>query len=626
MLTFIRFFRIQLPSIFIFSLPPVISNTASQFFGPLGRPRHPVSGETPALPYPSDIYTTPDSSSATGLRLHFPVGMIPAKLLKDIPSSLTPQTVFNGSDGFSAATSVLFELPHTPDLSTLPKCGGTSVVAFNLDTGEEVPIRVIINEYARSRRVSGKSQIVEIYPRARWRFKERYVVALTKQLKTAQKSNYTPTKGFLEAISNDGSRLANYFEPTLKFLEYAGIDRKNLISATFFTIRSEQEVTEPMKALGKFVYEKDHPVRKVRIKFPSIGRIGEKVHGEVLVHDFRNEDGGIDFDASKVKENWIRFRLTLPRVSHSDKVPIAIYGHGLTASKKTDFLVSIVNATMGIATISINHPNHGSRIHQDGGHVLTRLNSKHVPLQLGMMAQSPLDFMSLFKAVKSSIAAIQTPKHNKHRHWFSSNGSNKKYLPEIDTENIFYQGTSLGGVLGSTFVSLAPGLRGAFLHVSGVGITNILSNSTLWSGMFSRLIPKDATGAEAMILKSAIQHELDYCDAINFAHYFRNPPEFSTAKPVAIAAGLNDGIVPNLSTVAMAEIAQIPIVGKALFPIPGVDKLTQYDKGYGVTQVASPFNAIHILRGIMAHISFIQPEVYRRMKTWTHEVILDQGK
>lgn len=128
-----------------------------------------------------------------------------------------------------------------------------------------------------------------------------------------------------------------------------------------------------------------------------------------------------------------------------------------------------------------------------------------------------------------------------------------------------------------------------------------------------------------MILKAAMQHEVDYGDAINFVHYFRNPPTTSTAKPVAIAAGLDDGIVPNRSTIAMAEIAQLPLVGNELLPIPGVEKTDQFDNGYGVIQVNPLFNTNGGLRGLLAHASFMRPYVNSAMVRWIKQTILENN-
>ncbi|MDX1696323.1 MAG: hypothetical protein R3208_21335 [Ketobacteraceae bacterium] len=599
------------------------AGASAQAFYELETPCNPVSVATCALPYPSDVYAYEAPDSPTGMRLKFPDGAIRPELLDEVPPTLTPQGVFDGSSGYSAASSVLFELDLEPDTATLPPDGGDAVIAIDLATGELVPVRVQINEYARSRRVSSPSQVIEIYPRSRWRFGGRYAVFLTNNLKPWEGGDYEPGPGFMEAISDNDSPLSRFYEPVIRVFEGLGYDRNQLISATFFTVRDELEATQPLMDLAESVYEKEHPVRNLKIHYKLFGHIGAFVSGELLVHNFRDEYGGMIYDTAAARENWVSFRLTLPRVAKQGPVPVAIYGHGLSVFKETDFLVSVNNARMGIATVSIDHPNHGSRIRPDGGYALARLDTPYVPLQVGMMVQSSVDFMSLLKAVKTSIGELDIlPK----RFWaplWTRRLNNGDGIPDLDTSRIFYQGTSLGGVLGSAFVSIAPDLKGAFFQVTGVGVTNILAGSALWDGFFSNLEPDIATGAEAMLLKAAMQHELDYGDAINFVHYLRNPRGMAIAKPVVISAGDGDQIVPNFSTIAFAEIAGLPQVNEPLFAMPGIVDADDFDNGYGVLHYPSVTQTTSdLVDGLAAHVSFMWPELTQDMNAWIRQFVL----
>ncbi|MCG8673622.1 MAG: hypothetical protein MI867_29815 [Pseudomonadales bacterium] len=597
---------------------------ASDFYQ-LTSPCNPISLNTCALPYPTDAYGLEDVNSPTGLTLEYPVGAVREELLDEVPPSLTPQTVFNGSSGYSAASSVLFELSDAADPATLPSDGGNSVIAFNLNTGERIPLRVQINEFARSDKVSAPSEIVEIYPRSRWQFGERYAVFLTKKLKPLNDDTFAISPGFTQAISGDNSEISNYYEPTIQFFEAQGFDRNELLSATFFTVRDEWEATGRLIELSESVYSKPHPIRNLKIHYKIFGHIGAFVTGEVLAYNFRDEYGGMIYDTNAAEDNWLQFRLTLPRVAKKGPVPISIYGHGLSAFKETDLMIAIGNAKMGIATISIDHPNHGSRIRADGGYVMSRLDTPYVPLMVGMIAQSSVDHISLLKAIKTSIGSLDIlPK----RFWnplFTRRLNNGDGVPDIDIDNIFYQGTSLGGVLGSAFVSIAPDLKGAFFQVTGVGITNILANSALWDSSFSKLEPDEADGAEAMVLKAAMQHELDYGDAINFVHYLRDPIPFGKAKPVVVMAGEGDQIVPNFSTVAFAEIVNLPMANEPLFDMPGIENLGDYDEGYGVLHFPSLAKTTSDeLNGLAAHGSFLWASASKAMHDWIKRYMLSE--
>ena len=118
---------------------------------------------------------------------------------------------------------------------------------------------------------------------------------------------------------------------------------------------------------------------------------------------------------------------------------------------------------------------------------------------------------------------------------------------------------------------------------------------------------------------------LDYGDAINFVHYLKDPIPFSDAKPVVIMAGAGDNIVPNFSSVAFSEIVDIPLVGNALFPLPGVAHTTDYVDGYGVIQFPSLTHTSNdIVDGLFAHGSFARPDVNAAMRDWIKRYILEE--
>jgi hypothetical protein len=409
-------------------------------------------------------------------------------------------------------------------------------------------------------------------------------------------------------------------------LDLAGITPQSLLSLTDFVVRTEQEVTAPLKRMTKVVYQKDHPIRNVKVVYlGSATPIAAEVSGQLKVHSFRGNDGGINFEQNNGVEQWIPFLLHLPQAAKDGQVPVVIYGHGLTVAKETSLIVSLDNANRGMATVSIDHPNHGFRAEGDGGNLLLNLSPDELQYQMGMLYQSSVDFMSLLKAVKTSIGEIDVlPRTRGFLPVADYTGKSGDGVADLDLNNISYQGTSLGGVLGSAFVALAPELKGAFLQVSGVGIIHILSDSFFWNLLFYQLIPEGASGAEAVLLRAAVQHHMDYGDAINFVHYFRNPPEGIEAKPVGLVVGAHDGVVTNPSSIALAEIAELPMVGQALFNMPGNPSQDDYDQGYGVTHVPSPTD-IRFLTSLAAHGSFMTDAARADMDAWVRRYILEQA-
>ena len=533
------------------------------------------------------------------------------------------EAIFAASDGYSPATPVLFEFEQAIDADVLPVNGGNAVIAINLDTGKRQLLSAKVSEYPLSDKFDTPAHMVEIYHNGRWEFSNRYVVAVTSDLLPLGMERFDNH----DELNRKALAHAEGID-VLDLLKEHDIEEGTLLTLTHFTIRSEEQVTGSMKAKMQSVYEAEHPLRNLTVKYKNFDPfIAAVVKGQVLTYTFREVDGGIDHERVNGEPLWIDFRLTLPRdlnrLIFKKRSPIAIYGHGLLSEKESDYIVAITNAMHGIATVSIDHPNHGSRISVERPAVEDLLSTENFLQLVGMTFQSPVDTMSLLSAVKSSIAKIDVLPR---RSWRSKKRIRLRYRadgsPDIDANNVFYQGTSLGGVLGTTFVALAPELKGAFLHVSGVGVIRALSDSVLWDSTFSNLMPDGVSAAEALGLRSMVTHILDHGDAIGFAHYLHTPPEGINTKPVAVVVGVNDGVVPNETTIALANIAKLPVVGIPLFEMPGVEHRWNYQKGSGIRHVQwTPWGGNGGLDDILEHGSFLTPKAQVIQANWIRRYI-----
>jgi hypothetical protein len=185
-------------------------------------PCNPVSYKTCALPWPSNFFTRPDVSRTTGVTVNIPRESIREELLVDVPRSLDVQRIFNTSDGFSAASAVIFELDQQPDPLALPIDGGDLVSAWDLDTGERIPVRAQINLYARSKKVSAPSDILEVFPRSRWRFGSRVVVAVSRQLASVSGKALQPSAGFAGVLAQPAEAARLGYADALALLDAKG--------------------------------------------------------------------------------------------------------------------------------------------------------------------------------------------------------------------------------------------------------------------------------------------------------------------------------------------------------------------------------------------------------------------
>ncbi|MBV1960049.1 MAG: hypothetical protein KUG48_00395 [Oleibacter sp.] len=552
-----------------------VSATANEFCNP-------TSVDTCTLPFPSNYWSEQDANSPTGMHLNFSDDSIRPEILAELPvqDGFSPAGLFNGDSGYSAATPVIFEFNSTPDADTLPADGGSAIIAIDMNTGEQLEVRAQVSDYAQSDRVSSVSDVIEIFPRSRWAYGHDILVAVTTDLELAE-----PELGILSKLVTTDSEDFAYTSDLVAKLTANGINPLSVRNATTFKVRDRAEVVEPMFSAIDDVWDREHPVRNLDMTYNYVNRdIAGLLKGEVLVYNYRTNGGTgvVDFDAEPI-EQWIEFRLTIPASSRDGgAAPVALYAHGLGANKETDTTVSKMNAEIGIATYSVGFPNHGDRTEFDGGYVMSILSPDQLSKTIGMVVHNAIDFASAHRALQTTLAEVDFVGPKSWRSWY---GNKADGVADIDATRVMMQGTSLGGVLGSVYGATSPDLKGSVYHVTGIGVTSILSGSILWEAMFASLVPPSANGAEAVMLRSAIQQFLDSGDSINYMDYFRNPRIGNEARPLMLTMGAGDTIVTNDSTVAAAHIGDLPVVGESLTELNGVRVEADYDDGgYGIRQ------------------------------------------
>lgn len=587
-------------------------------------PCNPLSRDTCAVPYPSDYWAERDATSATGVTLRVPDDVIRPELLAQLPTDrgFSPEGIFSGASGFSAASAVIFEFDAAPETGAVPGDGGNAVIAWNLTRGQPVAIRAGVSEYAASDSVSAPSHAMEVFPGDRWAYGERILVAVTEEL---------PVPGDVHTVASlcrdhrPGSREAAHCADLTRQLARAGLSPGQARAATVFTVRDRDEATGPMRDAVRDTWQRPHSVRNLDTRYFLLrGDVVARVTGEVRLDSYRRDGGTgvVDFDAEP-RDYWTGFRLTLPKAAKSGSVPVVLYAHGLGLNKESDSLVTSMNAGLGLATFSIDFPNHGERADRDGGGVLTNLDPRSLPTQVGMMTQATLDFAGAHKALRTALADIDVLGQPTWWRWCWTCADG---TADIDSSRVLMMGTSLGGVLGSTYASLSPDLDGALFHVTGVGITSILSGSILWDGLFSGLVPEAANGSEALMLRGAVQQSLDQGDAINFVDLMRHPDQPRAPRPLMILSGAGDSLVPNDSTVAAARLAELPLVGEKLYDMPGVPEAADYDAGgFGVRHYPPLTIGISLgdfINDATAHGIFLRREAVADQQDWMRRFFL----
>jgi len=593
---------------------------------------NPVAVKTCGLPFPSDLFMDQQTQ-----RLNFDDAILDREitgpirqsktLLSQMDPSFSPAKVFNGSTGFSAAGPILFELPSQP-ASKLPKDGGELAQVFDLDTGARVEMVAELAMAARNPLDPAKaSSVISMWPRSRLEFGHRYVAVLTTGLKakTATGSaDYSRSAGMEIALglappqTEADSKLADAYGESLDVLQLNGIDAGTVLSATYFTVRTEQEVTSPLLQMADYIQAQPlkisglKPGKSLGTSQYALGTL----YGRVDLINFRDANGGVNapYDAvPSATQNNVEVLMTIPRVDEGTVMPVALWAHGVGNQKEVTRTGFDRNDAAGIVSVAIDHPNHGARI-ESKVPLLQAFSKmagpKMVTPTLGVYIQASLDQIALMTAIKNSLD--------------DALDDARPLLPglaSVDTQRMVYHSLSFGSMVGVAAVAVANDVRGAFFLSGCGGLMHISSTSLFWDTN-KKSFPADATGAEVMLQVAMMQHYIDIADGLNFAHYYRNPPAGRVAKQVVMQYAIDDGNVLNEISEAQAMVMDLPLMSHVYRATPWLrygssDGIDGYENGYGIYQL--PY-LIPDAEAKMAEAAVVEQELAAKLQQMGREL------
>lgn len=521
---------------------------------------------------------------------------------------------------------------------------GDFAFIYDRTTGQKMDI--IFQQSKLTSGIEDSMNIVELRPVSRFEPGHTYIAAITNHIKSRAGVPFKPSPGFNTALTDTGSEEYAVAESALTFLSGMGVDTSEIVNMTEFTIRDEVEMTSALLALVNKTHtqlkQDSDPVQILNVEYRDAGDVAATVTGRMKTLNYRNDNGMVEYDPNGEGEPvWVAFRAAIPRNATVEPAPVAIYGHGLGGQKEMmddlagDFLgdvdlplpidvigLALNNAALGMATIAIDFPNHGERIlsedefkadceldeedPEDTPPVLNADEECVVPIYdfefegtrkldkrakgimaltedplggdniIGIAQQGAIDLTALLAAIQSKMNTLDVlPAISPEE---GGDG-----IPDLDVTRIIYQGTSLGSVFGAGFVAMAPDIKGAYFQVGGAGITNVLLHSDLW-GNFGRLVPEEASPADALFMVNMYQLAIDAADGLTTAHWIKNPPQNIPAKSVLLQYGIDDRIVPNISSVAYGLSMNAPLLDDRQVNIEDQAQADLFSNGSGIVE------------------------------------------
>lgn len=581
-----------------------------------------LSVNTCALPFPSNHYLISDSA---GLGVSIPDSVVRAEAYGAFPASTRPTEVFADADGYGSSTPVIFELKHDLMPGSIARNGGNLVAVYNANTGERVPI-VIDFDKSRSQ-TAGADNLITVVARARYDYEQTFVAVVYGDVPTQNGQSAALNNSDVTQWANDSG-----FSFVDSLITQAMQSGRGIAGGTIFTIRSKHNTRFMLEDMVATARQQEHKVNNIfYLPNPGADLFGSSVDmvvfGNVEVTDFRDPSTGkIDwYPGSPGRKLKVPFVLALPKNPAGPQgAPVAIYGHGVGAVKETMIVVSEDNAHKGVATLSIDKPLHGiiPWFTEPEPQILQILDPSNLERVTAMTFQSVVHHISALEAIKDTM-----------RHWDSHPVSFPPWWkwwegptwgdgkPDINADVILYQGTSLGGVLGSAFVANAPEIKDSLLQVPGVGIMNILLNSDLWEGQFSNTIPAEANPSEQAFFVAMASHIIDSGDATNYVERFAEQDQ-----NVLVAYAEYDGIVYNRASERMLELMEIPIY-REVYQVPHLPYINggQPRDGHGAMQFQGIPAQISELHGANHGIWWLYPQYHWEHAHWLNNRLDDSG-
>ena len=505
------------------------------------------------LPFPNDYFTRADPSSPTGRRIDFETGGMPASVLGQ-PIQAAP---YNAADGFSQGATILLEVPGIETTADVRATGavpiehlgrylrpGAPVVVIDAATGRRQPIWVEID----STQPNPANRALEIHPAVNFESGHRYIVAL-RGLRNAAGQRIEAPYAFRYYRDRVHSRQPEvearrkHFEEIFKRLKRSGIDRRGLYLAWDFTVASDRSNARRALAmrdqafadlgdtdLSDLVPQGGAPSFQVLSveENPNPGQIARRVKGSFQVPCYLFPTCG-PFGTMQFGADGLPLRNPVPWTANFDCiVPLSattgapasgrpvLYGHGLfgraaeVASGPQRELAQ-AHRMVKCATDEIGMSESDVPVAISALQDLSRFPAIPDRLQQGL-----LDELYLGRLMISPGGFTTDPA-------FHQDGTAPS-APVLDTDRLFYNGNSQGGIMGGALTALAPDFIRASLGVPGMNYSVLLPRSVDFDPFAQVLYPSYPNETARPLVLDLIQMLWDRGEPDGYAHRMTTDP------------------------------------------------------------------------------------------------------
>jgi hypothetical protein len=515
------------------------------------------------LPFPSDHFTVSDASTATHRRIDFPNGLLPSA----DGTTLDP-TEWNRNDGFSPGTPIMTKatgvdlaasnLPTLSDIGASLRASSGSVLV-DMDTGKRLAHWAELDAGA----TSDDQRLLILHPAAALPEGHRIAVGLV-GLRRADGTSLEPSLAFRTYRDRLGTSIGPIesrrpdMERVLGALGGAGVSRSKLWLGWDFTVASERNLTERLVAMRDDAFRRvgtggpsftvDQVITDPAQLHPGIARL---VRGTFAVPSYLTGTGApgssLHYGRDHLLPTYAGYDYHAP---YSCQVPesamtgaagnarAVVYGHGLLGGHDEGETSHVAKIAAGddmvyCATdwigMSRNDIENAARSLMDITHFSTVADrSQQGILDTAMLARLMIGTKGL-----GTSAAFQ-------------NGQGRSV---IATGQAYFDGNSMGAIMGGAATAIAPDWTKAVLGVASMDYSLLLDRSTDFAQYLPVLQHAYPDRIDQEIIYGVIQMLWDRGETDGYAEQLgASPLPGSKRKQVVLHAALGDHQVTNAAS------------------------------------------------------------------------------
>jgi hypothetical protein len=488
------------------------------------------------LPFPNDLFTVPDPTTATGRRVAFKPQWMP----RNAAGASVDPVEWNRNDGFSPGQAAL---AHVPGVSLTRSNGvpitdlgryddaDTGIMVFDTVSGERWPIWTELDA-ATPEAERPADQLLYVRPAKNWIEGRRYIVVL-RDLRDAAGNPLPVSDTFARYRDASGApagvggfeRRRPHYEAMFDEIENLGVQRSSLHLAWDFTVASMHNIAGRMLTLRDdgFTHTTDGtPSFRVTNVEPNPQEgILRRVTGTFEVPLYLTGDGAPGSrqttDATGKPEWSGRYRTT----TFTCRIPVAateqpsrpvVYGHGLLGDQgevnSGSLTGTITRHDMTYCATDWLGMSEEDLINTIG--ILTDFS--RFPQLADRTQQGILSFLFLARLLKAPTGFVADPA-------FRADGE-----PLIDPTAVFYDGNSQGGIMGGALVAVGTDIERGVLGVTGMNYSTLLERSVDFDPFYGVFEPNYPDRVERTITIGLAQMLWDRGEANGYAAHLTDAP------------------------------------------------------------------------------------------------------